>query len=191
MFIRKRAGRAISALLTATIVLPFGLSAILIISIDLYHYVKVSYLPQKFLSWLPRKRTRLSVNSTHHAINYDFTMSTAYTLTLGLARFFTVGGFLYMVVAIIFTFIIAFHIPPIYDILSKFPPTAEPSTAERCGEHPKDFGVDTTHLWKCSMFTEGSLAARCTTDYQRFNMSKTQCSKFVPDELVATMPSIS
>ena len=64
-----------------------------------------------------------------------------------------------------------------------------PSTSKKCGENPEQYGVNQTALWKCSMYSEGSLAEQCANDLSRFYLKQTsECSHFIPptiDSLIA------
>jgi hypothetical protein len=84
------------------------------------------------------------------------------------ARILSILGFGYLIVVVLI--FLAYAIIAISDA----------SIAEECGSDPKQFGVNQTHLWQCTLFGEGSLSEECTKDPQRFHVNKTECSKFIP-----------
>jgi hypothetical protein len=50
----------------------------------------------------------------------------------------------------------------------------------RCAMNPERYNL-TDDPWKCSEFTDGSLAKRCVSDYKKFNQTSLRnCSKFIP-----------
>jgi hypothetical protein len=90
-----------------------------------------------------------------------------------LARGTTFGGFVYLVVVLLF-----------FAIDASPGPSPFPSAAEQCAYNPEKFGVNATNatLWKCSMFRSGSLAELCATDFKRLGVEKTDCIQFIPPQ---------
>lgn len=80
------------------------------------------------------------------------------------AKVLTVAGFVYLAVILIALMVVSNLIPP--------------SEQLNCGNNPVLYNV--SHLWECSKFTGGSLAERCAREPERYNMSISGCSRFIP-----------
>jgi low temperature requirement protein LtrA len=145
-------GRVIVRILTTIIVVPFGVSAVMLVIID------IRPLSETFSKILETKRD-IAISEWE----YKWKMR-----MLKWARKSSVVGFAYLITVVLF--FLYFAIAATY----------EESVAEECGRDPARFGVNQTHLWQCSMFSEGSLSEQCAKDPQRFHVNKTECSKFVP-----------
>ena len=53
-------------------------------------------------------------------------------------------------------------------------------TGFQCAANPSEYGINESYLWKCSMFTPGSLAEASAIAPYNFNMELSECHKFIP-----------
>jgi hypothetical protein len=103
------------------------------------------------------------------------------TLQFAFAKGITISGF--VVLAIYLILIVAYpHIQAVFFQLSKsLNIEYQPWFGEieyDCAKSPETFNV-TAAPWKCSEFTEGSLAERCVKIPELFNVPRSECSKFI------------
>ena len=60
------------------------------------------------------------------------------------------------------------------------------ATFERCDKslppllEDSTFGINETDIWRCSMFSENSLAEQCAKNPSQFNKSLSECHEFIP-----------
>ena len=110
---------------TTIIVVPFSVSAMMILISSVYH------LPETFSQILKRNG---DINIDERTYGIKVRMSRW-------ARILPLFGFGYLI-GVVLLFLI-------YAIVA----TYDESIAEECGSNPTRFGVNQTHLWQCSMFT--------------------------------------
>jgi hypothetical protein len=148
-------GRAYFVFFTLLIVVPFGVSSMIIVH---------SNISRQHSLTPPNK------DSYHQKVEDSYSKSWR---RLRVAGYFTFFGFLYLM--LVLTLVFADTLDDIYN----------KSTKEECAEHPEQFGVNETNLWQCSMFEEGSLAEQCVKDPERFNLNTTECLRFITSPYTA------
>lgn len=142
-------GSAYLIFFTILIVIPFGLSATMIVS-----------------SNTSRLRFAKFNNESLHTTKEESYGKLERRLRV--AGYFTIFGFLYIMLVLILFFADA-----IDDLITR-------STAGRCAEQHTSYGVNESYLWRCSLFSEGSLAEECTKSPQRYGMDMAECTKLIP-----------
>ena len=85
---------------------------------------------------------------------------------------FTAFGFALLFLALLYISLIEFDTG-----FTRLEPTI---TGFQCAANPSEYGINESYLWKCSMFTPGSLAEACAIAPYNFNMELSECHKFIP-----------
>ena len=88
---------------------------------------------------------------------------------------FTAFGFALLFLALLYISLIEFDTG-----FTRLEPTI---TGFQCAANPSEYGINESYLWKCSMFTPGSLAEACAIAPYNFNMELSECHKFIPPQL--------
>lgn len=154
--------RVYVAAIEIVVVFPFGMSAIIIVVLD--YRLRLRRL-SSILAKGPIHGLKLQKTSFYRKIGQLFRGAEFFTFRR--AESFTIIGFAYLLFALLTLYIVANA-----NINTK-------STEEKCAEAPSQFGVNKTHLWHCSMFSEGSLANKCVMNPHRFGLNTSDCSKFI------------
>jgi hypothetical protein len=136
-------------ILTATVVVPFSISAIT--SLQINANLRFDLLSQR------------EDESFHRMIGKRYQDKPVR---------FAISGFGYLITVLFFIALSPFL--PSHQLI---PILSNP--AQQCGVEPERFGINETDIWQCSMFSENSLAGQCVIKPSRFNMSLSECHEFI------------
>ena len=87
---------------------------------------------------------------------------------------FTAFGFALLFLALLYISLIRDN------LIQVLPVSSRQSQDFNAVANPSEYGIDESYLWKCSMFTPGSLAEACAIAPYNFNMELSECHKFIP-----------